>query len=41
MENVPLARALHEQSQVDQYIPSDLIEAVAEVLRWVAQLDQS
>lgn len=40
MENVPLARALHEQSQVDQYIPSDLIEAVAEVLRWVAQLDQ-
>lgn len=40
MENVPLARALHEQSQVDQYIPSDLIEAVAEVLRWVARLDQ-
>lgn len=39
MENVPLARALHEQSQVDQYIPSDLIEAVAEVLRWVAQLE--
>lgn len=41
MENVPLARALHEQSQVDQYIPSDLIEAVAEVLRWVAQLEAS
>lgn len=41
MENVLLARALHEYSQVDQYIPSDLIEAVAEVLRWVAQLDKS
>ena len=40
MENVPLARALHEQTSVDQYIPSDLIEAVAEVLRWVAQLDR-
>lgn len=39
MENVPLARALHEQASVDQYIPSDLITAVAEVLRWVAQLE--
>jgi len=38
MENVPLARALHEQSAVDQYIPADLIEAVAEVLRWVEQV---
>lgn len=40
MENVPLARALHEQATVDQYIPSDLIQAVAEVLRWVAQLEK-
>ena len=39
MENVPLARALHEQASVDQYIPSALIPAVAEVLRWVAQLE--
>ena len=39
MENVPLARSLHEQAAVDQYIPSDLIPAVAEVLRWVAQLE--
>ena len=39
MENVPLARALHEQSAVDQYIPADLIEAVAEVLRWVKQFE--
>lgn len=39
MQNVPLARALHEQSEVDRYIPSDLIEAVAEVLRWVEQVE--
>jgi type III secretion protein U len=40
MQNAPLARALHEQAELDQYIPSDLIEAVAEVLRWVAQLEK-
>ncbi len=40
MENVPLARALHEQVRIDEYIPSDLIDAVAEVLRWVAKLEQ-
>lgn len=40
MENVPLAHALHEQASVDDYIPADLITAVAEVLRWVAQLEQ-
>ena len=39
MENVPLARSLHETSEVDRYIPPDLIEAVAEVLRWVEQVD--
>lgn len=38
MGNVPLARALLENGQLNQYIPSDLIEPVAEVLRWVAQL---
>ncbi|THF57261.1 type III secretion system export apparatus subunit SctU [Pseudothauera rhizosphaerae] len=38
MENVPLARALLEQAQLDQYIPSDLLEPVAEVLRLVGQL---
>lgn len=40
MENVPLARSLHEQVDVEQYIPVDLIEATAEVLRWVAQLER-
>jgi type III secretion protein U len=40
MENVPLAHALMEQAEIDQYIPSDLIAAVAEVLRWVQELHQ-
>lgn len=35
MENVPLARALYANVPVDRYIPSDLIEPMAEVLRWV------
>jgi type III secretion protein U len=38
MQNIPLARALLEQGQIDQYIPSELIEPVAEVLRLVQQL---
>ncbi len=38
MENVPLARALHQNGEIDRYIPSDLIEPVAEVLRWVQSL---
>jgi len=40
MENVPLAHALHEQASLDQYIPLELISAVAEVLRWVARLER-
>jgi type III secretion protein U len=41
MQNVPLAHALFDNVAVDQYIPSDLIEPVAEVLRWVQQIQQS
>ena len=37
MQNVPLARALYRRVEPDQYIPSELIAPVAEVLRWVAQ----
>jgi type III secretion protein U len=40
MQNVPLARALFDEVPVDQFIPADLIEPVAEVLRWVQQLKQ-
>ena len=38
MQNVPLARALNEDGDIDRYIPSELIEPVAEVLRWVQQV---
>ncbi len=38
MRNVPLAHALYEQVDVNQYISSDLIQPVAEVLKWVQQL---
>ena len=41
MQKVPLARALHADGQLNQYIPGDLIEATAESLRWVASLEQS
>lgn len=38
MRNVPLARALIEEGELDQYIPDRLIEPVAEVLRLVREL---
>ena len=33
MQNISLARALNQSTRVDGYIPSELIEPVAEVLR--------
>lgn len=39
MQNIPLARALTAQGEAGQYIPSELIEPVAEVLRLLQQLD--
>ena len=38
MRNVPLARSLFKQGNVNSYIPRDLMEPVAEVIRWVASL---
>jgi type III secretion protein U len=38
MQNVDLARALYDRAEIDQLIPADLIEPVAEVLRWVRRL---
>ena len=40
MRNIPLAHNLFDNAMVDKYIPADLIEPVAEVLRWVMQLRQ-
>jgi len=37
LERVPLARALYQDALVDQYIPRELIEPTAEVLRWLYQ----
>ncbi|MDR0679325.1 MAG: type III secretion system export apparatus subunit SctU [Puniceicoccales bacterium] len=41
MRNVPLAHALMSSAPVLEYIPSELIEPVAEVLRWVADLQSA
>lgn len=38
MQNIPLARSLTEQSTAGQYIPSELVEPVAELLRLLQQL---
>jgi type III secretion protein U len=38
MENVPLARSLHERVEVDDYVPADTFEAVAQVLMWAADV---
>ncbi len=37
---IPLARALYHNGCVDNYIPAYLIDAVAEVLRWLADINQ-
>lgn len=34
-ENKPLARSLYEMVEVNQYIPADLYQAVAELMAWV------
>jgi type III secretion protein U len=41
MQNIPLARAIYADVPVDRYIPPDLIEPMAEVLRWVKELKQN
>lgn len=41
MQNIPLAHALFDTGQINQYIPSDLIEPVAAVLRLITDLAQS
>lgn len=41
MENVPLARSLWKQCKIDDYIPVELVEPVAEVLKWVKSLEDA
>lgn len=38
MRNVPLARGLYSDIEIDDYITSDFFEAVVEVLRWADSL---
>ena len=41
VENVPLARSLYANVKVDEFIPVELAEPVAEVLRWVKSLNDA
>jgi flagellar biosynthesis protein FlhB len=40
VENVTLARALYANAEIDEVIPADLFEAVAEVLAYLVRLKQ-
>ncbi|MDR1255471.1 MAG: type III secretion system export apparatus subunit SctU [Puniceicoccales bacterium] len=40
MRNVPLAHSLMDSAETMQYIPIELIEPVAEVLRWVYEMKE-
>jgi type III secretion protein U len=40
LQNIPLARALMANAPLDQFIPSELIEPVAEVLRLVREMKE-
>lgn len=39
LRNIPLAHKLWDQGEVDEFIPEEAYEAVAEILRWVAALN--
>ena len=41
MENVPLARALYSKVKIEEFIPVELVEPVAEVLKWVKSLNDA
>jgi type III secretion protein U len=41
MQNVDLARGLYERAEVDEFIPIEFFEAVAELLRWADSIRQA
>jgi flagellar biosynthetic protein FlhB len=41
VENPPLARALHSMVEIDQEIPAEHYQAVAEVIGYVMRLNKS
>lgn len=40
MQHIPLARAIWENVDIDRFIPADLIEPMAEVLKWVKEFHE-
>ncbi|MEP7042828.1 MAG: type III secretion system export apparatus subunit SctU [Dokdonella sp.] len=41
MRNVELARGLYERTELDDYLPAEFFEAVAELLRWAESVRES
>ena len=41
MEDVPLARALYAKGRVEDFVPEDFLEPVAEVLKWAKRLEDA
>ena len=41
MEDVPLARALYAKGRIDDFIPEDFLEPVAEILKWAKRLEDA
>jgi type III secretion protein U len=41
MRNVDLARELYSKGKISDYIPEDTYEAVAEILKWIASLEEN
>ena len=39
MRNVPLAQELYNKGDIGQYVPEETYEAIAEVLKWLDQLE--
>jgi len=41
MRNVDLARDLYTKGKISEYIPEDLYPAVAEIMKWIASLEEN
>jgi type III secretion protein U len=41
MRNVPLARQLFQRGRISDYIPEDTYKAVAEVIKWISQMEKA
>ena len=41
IEDVPLARSLYAKGRIEEFVPEDLLEPVAEVLKWAKKLEDA